>query len=175
MPLPIRTERLEIRPFSLEDAEQAHVAYADADVGWPLSPGGVSRSVEDARGVIASILRYYEDAEGLGPWAVVELASGSVIGDCGLFRCEDAWAYGELELAYRLRRESWGNGFATEAAAAVLRYAFEELDAPRVVADLEAANAASLRVLERIGMGLVGREGEILRYAKEQPAIRPSR
>ena len=170
MPLPIRTARLEIRPFTHRDAEEVHVAYADPDVGWPLAPGGVSRSVEDTRGAIGAILRYYGRSGGLGPWAVVDAGSGSVIGDCGLFRCEDAWAYGELEIAYRLRKDVWGRGLATEAAAAVLRYAFEELDAPRVVADLDADNGASLRVLEKIGMAIVGRDGSTLRCAVEDPA-----
>jgi ribosomal-protein-alanine N-acetyltransferase len=175
MPLPIRTGRLEIRPFTIADVAEVHVAYSDPDVGWPLAPGGVSRSLDDTREVVAAILRFHEGSEGLGPWAVVELASGSVMGDCGLFRCEDAWAYGELELAYRLRKEAWGRGLATEAAAAVLRYAFEEMDAPRVVADLDAGNAASLRVLEKVGMGIVGRAGDTLRYAKERPAVPPPR
>lgn len=174
MPLPIRTERLEIRPFELADAEQIHEAYADPAVGWPLAPDGVSGSVEETRGILDHVRRYGAEHEGLGPWAVVERASVTVIGDCGLFRCEDAWAFGELEIAYRLRRASWGSGLATEAAGAVLRYAFDELHAERVVADADGGNARSLRVLEKLGMQLVGREGAVLLFATGAPPA-PSR
>ena len=69
----------------LTGVEEAHVAYSDPDVGWPLAPGGVSRTVEDTHGVIAAILRYYEEVGGLGPWAVVDVGSVRVIGDCGAY------------------------------------------------------------------------------------------
>jgi RimJ/RimL family protein N-acetyltransferase len=158
--LAIHTARLVIRPFTLDDVEQIHETYSAPACGWPLAPGGVSVTLEDTARVVRLILETYETSDGLGPWAVQMREEPFVIGDCGLFRSSDDWARGELETAYRFRPASWGAGFATEAAAAVLAYAFEELGAPRVVADTRANNAASLRVLEKIGMRAVGRSDD---------------
>jgi len=167
--LPLHTPRLTIRRFTLDDVEQIHETYASPESGWPLAPGGVSADLDDTRRVVERILEVYETWGGLGPWAVETLEEPSVIGDCGLFRSQDAWAQGELELGYRFRPASWGRGYATEAARAVLACAFEELGAPRVVADADAANTASLRVLEKIGMRVVGGDGGSLWYAAHAP------
>lgn len=64
------------------------------------------------------------------------------------------WA-GELELGYRLRREFWGNGLATEGSRALIEYAFTRLDAPLVVAATLLANTGSRRVMEKAGMSFV--------------------
>jgi RimJ/RimL family protein N-acetyltransferase len=61
-----------------------------------------------------------------------------------------------IELLYALDRPAWGRGYATEAARAVLAYASETLRLPRVVAAVNPANAASQRVLDRLGMHRTG-------------------
>jgi RimJ/RimL family protein N-acetyltransferase len=58
----------------------------------------------------------------------------------------------EVEIGWRFRRAAWGQGYATEAAAPVLRHALETLGLPEVVADINPANHASCRVAEKIGM-----------------------
>lgn len=63
--------------------------------------------------------------------------------------------HGEFELGYRLRRSAWGQGLATEGSAALLAEAFDRLGAQRVVAETLAIHAASRRVMEKLGMGLV--------------------
>jgi len=172
MGLPLETERLVIRPFRPEDAEQIHGAYVDPEVGIPLAHGRTSRSMEETQGVLEQILQLYEAQDGLGPWAIVERSEEMVIGDCGLYPSTGGSA-GELEMAYRLRRSSWGRGYATEAADAVLRHGFSELGVSRVVADVEADNEASCRVLEKLGMVVEWtdvREGRtILVYATDRP------
>jgi ribosomal-protein-alanine N-acetyltransferase len=60
----------------------------------------------------------------------------------------------EIEVAYMLAKEYWGQGFATEAAQAILKYGFEEMDLPRLVCVINPANRASARVAEKIGMTL---------------------
>jgi RimJ/RimL family protein N-acetyltransferase len=57
-----------------------------------------------------------------------------------------------VEIGYRLRRSSWGNGYATEAARAVRDYAFTVRGRKRLIALIDPSNAASLRVAEKIGM-----------------------
>jgi RimJ/RimL family protein N-acetyltransferase len=63
----------------------------------------------------------------------------------------------EIEIGWRLRRDAWGAGLATEAARAVLDYAFMILALPEVVADIHPENMRSIRVAEKIGLILRGR------------------
>lgn len=86
---------------------------------------------------------------GYGRWAVHTRNEDQFIGWCGLkYRPERQ----ETDLGYRLLREAWGQGYATEAAAATLRYGFEVLGLERIVAIAQTGNLASLRVLEKCGM-----------------------
>ena len=80
------------------------------------------------------------------------------MGEAGLQLLE---AGPDVELGYTLARAAWGRGYATEAARAVLRWAFAGLRLPRVVAVADPANTASLRVLEKLGMR--GRAARVLR------------
>ena len=62
----------------------------------------------------------------------------------------------EIEIGWRLNRQAWGKGYATEAARPVVRHAFEALRLPRIVADIDPGNRASMRVAEKIGMRPAG-------------------
>lgn len=172
--LPIETARLRIRPFTPVDAAHIHEAYSDSDVGTPLEPGAPTSRLEDTIDVVDHVIAFCME-HGTGPWAIEEIASARVIGDCGLFPASesDAGRDGGLELAFRLRRASWGHGFATEAAAVVIAYGFEDLGAPRIVADVDADNTASSRVLEKLGFVVVGtgaeRGASLLYYALDAP------
>jgi RimJ/RimL family protein N-acetyltransferase len=174
--LPIETPRLRIRPFTPVDAAHIHEAYSDSEVGTPLEPGGPTNGLEDTIDVVDHVIAFHKE-HGTGPWAVEELASSRVIGDCGLFPADrsDAGLDGDLELAFRLRRASWGLGYATEAAGAVIAYGFEDLGASRIVADVDADNAASSRVLEKLGFVVVGTGAErgtsLLYYALDAPRM----
>ena len=65
----------------------------------------------------------------------------------------------EIEIGWRLRREAWGSGVATEAAQPVLRHAFLTLKLPEVIAEIDPDNVASLRVAEKLGMKRRATEG----------------
>ncbi|MFL5935708.1 MAG: GNAT family N-acetyltransferase [Gaiellaceae bacterium] len=82
------------------------------------------------------------------PWGVWERGTGELVGDCSLFFAEE---HGEWELAYGIRRDRWGRGYATEAARACVRHGFEMMRLARIVADVDPANPASTRVLEKCG------------------------
>jgi len=87
--------------------------------------------------------------QGFSSWAVVDRETGHPIGDAGLGIFEPT---GEVELGYTLARDRWGQGYATEVARACLVAGLEQLEAPRIIAVVDAENEASLRVPERIGM-----------------------
>jgi ribosomal-protein-alanine N-acetyltransferase len=87
----------------------------------------------------------------LGLWATVQKDSGNFIGRCGLL----PWTIDgqqEVEVAYAIARNYWGQGLATEAAGAILQYGFWHLNLPRLVSLIEPENTASQKVAEKIGM-----------------------
>jgi RimJ/RimL family protein N-acetyltransferase len=80
-------------------------------------------------------------------------AEGAFAGICGLWRVPfDASFTPAVEIGYRLLPKWWQRGIATEAGAAVLRYGFEELELPEIVAYTVSANVRSRRVMEKLGM-----------------------
>lgn len=87
------------------------------------------------------------------PWCVWERETGELVGDCSLHY--DA-TFRDWELSYGVRRDRWGHGYATEAARAAVRYGFETMRVARIVADVDPANPASSRVLEKCGFVRVG-------------------
>jgi len=82
------------------------------------------------------------------PWGVWELETGELVGDCSLHYDT---TFGAWELSYGFRRDRWGRGYASEAAEAVVRYGFATMRLARIVADVDPANRASSRVLEKCG------------------------
>ena len=95
---------------------------------------------------------HYYKTWGFGRYAVVENQSQAVIGYCGLFFFPDINGEPEVEIGYRLARSAWGQGLATEAAAAVRDFAFNTLSMKRLIALIDPSNTASVRVAEKIGM-----------------------
>ena len=87
------------------------------------------------------------------PWGVWERETGELVGDCSLHYDT---TFGAWELSYGFRRDRWGRGYASEAAAAVVRHGFETMRVARIVADVDPANPASSRVLEKCGFVRVG-------------------
>ena len=148
IPLPIVTERIVIRAFDpVADAAPMLRVYGDAEV-MRFVPGGALADEAAVRALLETYARAQAE-RGFSSWAVVERASEQVIGDVGfgIFA-----ASGEVELGYTLARAHWGRGLATEAAHAALAAGLAHLEVPRIVAVVDAENAASVRVAERLGM-----------------------
>ena len=140
---PLTTARLLIRPFRPDDAGALHAAWSDPANARFTGDYPAPATVAETRHAIESFLA----AEPNGPWAVLERATGELVGDCGLFPAD-----GEIELAYGFRRDRWGRGYATEAASACVRAGFEQLGLRRIVADIHAGgHLPSERVLEKLG------------------------
>ncbi|MBV9522982.1 MAG: GNAT family N-acetyltransferase, partial [Alphaproteobacteria bacterium] len=134
---PFGSDRLLFRPFAPGDAGEAFAIFGDAEV-MRYSISGQDR---DRAATAARVERYARQSgqSGFAPWAMVERATGRVIGLCGLMRLKTGE---DIELAYRIRRDRWGRGLATEAAAAWLERGFGVLDLPRILAFVEATNTA---------------------------------
>jgi [ribosomal protein S5]-alanine N-acetyltransferase len=144
----LTTERLHLRPFMLGDEAAIHAVYADPEVMRYVGHGAHRTSAETA-----AALRTYGDVlerHGYSFLAVIERSSGTLVGDGGLHPL--AGVGPDVELGYTLARRAWGRGYATELGRALVEYAFTVLRVPRVVAQVEPANAASRHVLAKLGM-----------------------
>jgi RimJ/RimL family protein N-acetyltransferase len=112
---------------------------------------------------------------GLGYWSIREAcAPERFIG--WVLLIPDHGAGQEVEIGWRLVRDAWGRGIASEAARAIVRHAFETVRLPRIVADIASENAASRRVAEKLGMRRVGHVksdgGSYDRYRLEREDLR---
>ena len=144
----IQTERLIIREFQVLDIEALAQIMAKAEVMQYSLDGVLSTKKTAVK--IQSFLDSYQK-NGYGKWAVIHRESARLIGYCGI-AVEEIEAKLENELGYRLDSDFWGQGLATEAANACLKYAFDKLNLDRVLGIVEPENHASIRVLEKIGM-----------------------
>jgi len=141
---PIITTRLIIRPFSDADLDAMHAVWSDPEVMDPVPSPVLDRA--ESRAKLTEKIDH-QDRYGFGRWAVVDKASGTVVGECGLEYLDGG---PEIELGYKLARAFWGRGLAVEAARACLEWALTERP-EQVVAIVDAGNARSARVLTRIG------------------------
>jgi RimJ/RimL family protein N-acetyltransferase len=147
---PLETERLVLRPFAEDDFDALYRMHADADVArWlynePRTPDDTRELL--ARKIAGSELRAEDD------WmsaAGVAREDGRFVGDVSLHWVSAEHRTGEI--GFMFDRAEQGRGYATEAAGAFLRVAFEEFGFHRVIGRTEARNIASARVLEKLGM-----------------------
>ena len=110
--------------------------------------------LERTAGVIATSVQLFED-RGFGLWAVRFRGAPALEGFAGIWPFHDPPEY---ELLYGVAERSWGLGYAAEAGAAVLSYCFDVLDMASVRASTDAGNAASVRVLDKLGFAPARRE-----------------
>jgi ribosomal-protein-alanine N-acetyltransferase len=147
----LETVRLVLRPLAANDAAALHRISNEPDVRrylWDDEP--VEK--ETIRNVISQSAGMFSE-EDIGLLGIRRRGSESLIGFCGFVRLS---GMKEPELAYELTRRAWGEGLATEASIACLRHAFERAGLGRAIAGVDAENAASARVIEKLGMRYVG-------------------
>jgi RimJ/RimL family protein N-acetyltransferase len=144
----IGTERLIMRGWRESDLAPWAAMNADPEVRRYVGP---LLTFEQAA---AWVLNYQDDLDryGFGFWALEVRASGEFIGFTGLSTADEEMPVTGVELGWRLARPAWAHGYATEAGRAVLRYGFDTMGLPEVVAVTMAGNARSQAVMRRIGM-----------------------
>ena len=138
--------------FRQDDLDAYAAICADVEVMRYLGDGKPLARPDTWR-QIAMILGHWQ-LRGYGLFALEEKATGTLIGRTGIFEPE-GWP--GFEVGWMLRRQSWGKGYATEAARRVLRHVFTEMDREHVISLIRQANAPSIRVAERLGERLEGR------------------
>lgn len=143
----LQTERLILRDLTDDDTPALAKILGDAKVMRHSVSGVLS---EQATGEFIDWCRHSYRQNGFGPWAVVEKSSSTLAGFCGLNaeRVDDA---DEIEIGYRLAPGFWGKGLGTEAARGALAHGFETLRIESLIAIVEPANVASVKVIQKLG------------------------
>ena len=155
----IETERLLLRKPVLEDAQPALTLITDP-VAMEFLGGVHPDAASDPEFVVRRWLGRW-DGNDCGPFSVLRREDGRWVGRTGVLVWDvrtwthttfaDAGEFAQPELGWALAREYWGQGYATEAALAVRRWAYEERGVERLVSLIEATNVRSQRVAERLG------------------------
>jgi ribosomal-protein-alanine N-acetyltransferase len=142
----LTTERLVLRPVTTQDHAGLLAHWIMLDVRRFLFDGAVLSPAE-ITGVIEDSARSFA-AAGYGLWLIRERDGTDLVGTAGLRPLEDLGP----EVIYSLAPSVWGRGYATEAARAVVEHALGPLGLPEVLAEVDEGNAASVKVIERLGM-----------------------
>ena len=143
----LETQRLILRPLTLEDVDALAALYADPDV-MRFFEG--TRSWETTRQRVEEIIEQYART-GVDFLATIYKENGAFIGRCGLL-----WqvidGVQEVEVAYMLAKSYWGQGLGTEAAQALKEHGFRDFGFRRLISIIDPGNIASIRVAEKNGM-----------------------
>lgn len=142
----MRTNRLEIRPFLMEDAHQVYRLNTDMKVMRHLPKDEVYADIDEARLFLERYLKHLQEIP-FGREVVIRKADGAWLGWCGLKLLED----GNVDLGFRLHQEYWGKGYATESGKAWIEYGFREANLNRIIGNAANSNIGSQRVLEKLG------------------------
>jgi RimJ/RimL family protein N-acetyltransferase len=161
----LTTGRLVLRPVTARDHAALLAHWRTPDVrrflfdGATLSAAEITTAIKDSARDFA--------AAGYGLWLIQQKDRTELVGTAGLRPLEDLG----LEIFYSLAPGSWGKGYATEAAGAVVEHALGRLGLPEVLAEVDEGNTASVAVLERLGMTrfavVPGLLGPMARYRRE--------
>lgn len=145
----LETKRLLLRLQGLDDLDSLWALYCNPNITKfiPDAP----RSYEEAKEELEWFMNGHPKYPELGLWATIHKDSGKFIGRCGLlpWTIENQF---DIEVAYTIAEDYWGQGLATEAAQGILDYGFETLQLSRLICLIDPDNVASQKVAQKIGM-----------------------
>jgi ribosomal-protein-alanine N-acetyltransferase len=169
----LNTERLVLRPWTVEDAPAGLTIFGRDEVTHWLTPA--MEPIHDKTGMRAALESWArEDAEldpPVGHWAVQRRGDDVLLGSITLRRMPPL--QDDLELAWQFAPDHWGNGYATEAARAVAAWAFEE-SADELFAVMRPANERAEKLARRLGMEWVGETDKYYDLRLQVFRLRPS-
>jgi ribosomal-protein-alanine N-acetyltransferase len=148
----LETERLILREMTMEDA--AYILQLDSNeiVAKAIQLTNPPASLEDGRNVVESIMKQYKE-NGIGRWMVFLKDSNEFLGLAGLKIEHDVNGHETfVDLGYRIFPKYWGKGYMSEAAKAVVKYGFEQMNYDKICGYIIKGTIASQRVLENAGL-----------------------
>ncbi|WP_354643822.1 GNAT family N-acetyltransferase [Kitasatospora camelliae] len=173
MAITLTTDRLLIREWTVDDAEDALAIYGSADVAHWLTP--VMERVTDAAAMRSVLHAWQESQPNLpvprGRWAVQRRDDGTVVGGLGI-RLLPPYQ-DDLEINWQLAPGAWGQGYATEAGLALIRWAFTQ-DVEELFAVARPKNVRAIAMAKRLGMQWVGETTKYYDLNLQVYRIRPS-
>ncbi|MGI5894734.1 MAG: GNAT family N-acetyltransferase [Candidatus Merdivicinus sp.] len=149
--IPLETEHLLLRRFTVEDIEPMYKNWASNPIVTRYLIWAAHHSEEETRAVIEGWIRQYRH-KNFYEWAVVEKATGSLIGSIGLVDTPESRTCSEA--GYCFGEPWWNHGYATEALRVVLDLAVNHIGYKRIIAKHAIENPASGRVMQKAGMSL---------------------
>ena len=141
----LETERLRLRELRGDDLDAWAAIMADPDVARYIAPAPMTRD-EAWRSIAAAIGHWH--LRGYGSWIVERKSDGALLGRVGMINPE-GWP--GLEIGWTLGKPYWGQGYATEAAAAAMRFAFLTQPVDRLISNIDPDNTPSQAVARRLG------------------------
>lgn len=165
----LQSSRLRLRWLTEDDVPALLAIFGDPQVMryWSHEPFA---DLNDARDYLRRIRNCFASRE-LFQWGVELLSTGEIIGTCTL--AELSRSHRRAELGFALARAHWGRGYMIEALPALLRFTFEHMRLHRVSADADPRNAASIRLLQKLGFQREGhlREHYLLNGEKQDAVL----
>jgi RimJ/RimL family protein N-acetyltransferase len=146
----LETDRITMRDFTPDDVEALVELDRDPEVMRYITGGEPTPRATIEREVLPRFLAFHEAGDGLGFWAALDRRDHRFLGWFHL-RPESSDP-NDIGLGYRLHRRAWGRGLATEGSRALLAHGFETLGLSDIVANAMPDNAASIRIMEKLGM-----------------------
>jgi RimJ/RimL family protein N-acetyltransferase len=144
-----QSNRIFLRTFHSEDLAPMAILFSDPEV---MKFGSGPQDQEWVKKWLRGCLEDYYVKWGFGLWAVIDKNDKKVMGFCGLTKFNDVAGRPEIEVGYRLQKENWGKGYATEAAQITQDFAFDVLGIQRLISIIDPRNVASVRVAEKCGL-----------------------
>ena len=149
----LETPRIYLREFTSDDLENIVELDSDPDVVRYIGFGNPTDKAVLKNEVLPRYLEYHRAGQGFGYWAAILKGDESFAGWFHLRPNRGDESI--VELGYRLARNYWGKGYATECASALIQYGFEQLGLDRIFAHAVKQNGASISVMKKIGMHFV--------------------
>lgn len=146
------TERLRLRPFTFDDEAAVFALVSDPEVARFVR-FEAHRTPAETRAFLELVLECYGRGDPFA-WAIVLREDERLIGSCGFV--SQAGERRSAEIGYWLGKPYWGKGYAVEAARALVRFGFEQMNLERVEAKCFVENRAGQRVIEKLGMKFEG-------------------
>ncbi|CDG84062.1 GNAT family N-acetyltransferase [Janthinobacterium agaricidamnosum] len=151
----LHTARLRLEPITEAHYDRMRTLNSDPVVMTYLNRGQ-PEAEEKTRAAVERITRRWAEW-GYSWWALIRLDDGEMVGMACLQHL-DGEVSQPLEIGWRLARAGWGQGYASEAAAAIVSHAFTAVGVAEVYAVAHPDNAASIKVMQRLGMQYIGNE-----------------
>jgi RimJ/RimL family protein N-acetyltransferase len=143
------TARLVLRRIEFDDAPFIVRLLNEPSFIENIADRGV-RSIDDAERYLREGPRAMYEKHGFGLWHVARQSDGAAVGMCGLLKRDNL---PDVDIGYAFLPEYWGSGYAFEAAEATMRHGAQKYGLKRVIAVVSPRNDASIRLLEKLGMG----------------------